>query len=82
MFAERKITKIGNSLGVTFPIDLLNELDLNQGDEIRMEIEDDKIVIKRNNKVPLPNGISEDFFDVFHKNLKEYKETIDGLKDR
>lgn len=82
MFAERKITKFGNSLGVTFPVDILTELNLNQGDEIRMEVEGEKIIIKRNNKIQLPDGISEDFFETFNKNVKAYKNTIEGLKNR
>jgi hypothetical protein len=30
--AERKILKIGNSLGVTFPVEFLNQLGIHQGD--------------------------------------------------
>jgi antitoxin MazE len=37
--AERKVLKIGNSLGVTFPVEFLNQLGIHQGDEIQMELE-------------------------------------------
>jgi len=80
--AERKVLKIGNSLGVTFPAEFLQKLDLQHGDEIQLQLEDDRIVMKKSNKVDLPNGISKDFFDVLNETLEEYDETIKGLIKR
>ncbi|MCL6588031.1 MAG: AbrB/MazE/SpoVT family DNA-binding domain-containing protein [Anoxybacillus sp.] len=80
--AERKVLKIGNSLGVTFPAEFLQKLDLQHGDEIQLQLEDDRIVMKKSNKVDLPNGISKDFFDVLNETLEEYDETIKGLIER
>jgi antitoxin MazE len=80
--AERKVLKIGNSLGITFPMGFLNKLGIHQGDEIQMELEEDKIVIKKSKKVDLPKGISQDFFEVLNETLEEYDETIKGLIDR
>ncbi|SFA54253.1 putative addiction module antidote [Anoxybacillus pushchinoensis] len=80
--AERKVLKVGNSLGVTFPMEFLNKLGIHQGDEIHMELEGDKIVIKKSKKVDLPKGISQDFFEVLNETLEEYDETIKGLIDR
>lgn len=80
--AERKVLKVGNSLGVTFPMEFLNKLGIHQGDEIQMELEEDKIVIKKSKKVDLPKGISRDFFEVLNETLEEYDETIKGLIDR
>ncbi|ASA97526.1 MAG: hypothetical protein KatS3mg080_0580 [Anoxybacillus sp.] len=80
--AERKVLKVGNSLGVTFPMEFLNKLGIHQGDEIQMELEEDKIVIKKSKKVDLPKGISQDFFEVLNETLEEYDETIKGLIDR
>ncbi|WP_041638478.1 AbrB/MazE/SpoVT family DNA-binding domain-containing protein [Anoxybacillus flavithermus] len=82
LYADRKVLKIGNSLGVTFPIEFLHKLDIHQGDEIQMELENNQIVIKKSNKVNLPKGISKDFFDVLNETLEEYDETIKGLVDR
>lgn len=79
---ERKVLKVGNSLGVTFPMEFLNKLGIHQGDEIQMELEEDKIVIKKSKKVDLPKGISQDFFEVLNETLEEYDETIKGLIDR
>lgn len=80
--AERKVLKVGNSLGVTFPMEFLNKLGIHQGDEIQMELEEDKIVIKKSKKVDLPKGISQDFFEVLNETLEEYDGTIKGLIDR
>lgn len=80
--AERKVLKVGNSLGVTFPMEFLNKLGIHQGDEIQMELEEDKIVIKKSKTVDLPKGISQDFFEVLNETLEEYDETIKGLIDR
>jgi len=82
LYADRKVLKIGNSLGVTFPMEFLQKLDIHQGDEIQMELENNQIVIKKSNKVNLPNGISQDFFDVLNETLEEYDETIKRLVDR
>jgi antitoxin MazE len=80
--AGRKVLKIGNSLGITFPAEFLRKLDLHQGDEIQIELENDRIVMKKSNKVDLPKGISKDFFDVFNETIEKYDETIKGLIDR
>jgi antitoxin MazE len=80
--AERKVLKIGNSLGVTFPVEFLNRLGIHQGDEIQMELEGDQIVIKKSKKVDLPKGISEDFFEILNETLEEYDKTIKGLVER
>ncbi|EZP78219.1 SpoVT/AbrB-like cell growth regulatory protein [Parageobacillus genomosp. 1] len=80
--AERKVLKIGNSLGVTFPAEFLNQLGIHQGDEIQMELEGDQIVIKKSKKVDLPKGISEDFFEILNETLEEYDKTIKGLVER
>lgn len=82
LYADRKVLKIGNSLGVTFPMEFLQKLDIHQGDEIQMELENNQIVIKKSNKVNLPNGISQDFFDVLNETLEAYDETIKRLVDR
>ncbi len=79
---ERKVTKIGNSLGVTFPAELLKRLGVVHGDDVFIEEQDGAIVIRKSQKVQLPKGVSDDFFDILDKNMKQYDETIKGLVDR
>jgi len=80
--SERRITKIGNSLGVTFPSELLSQLDLTQGDEVTLVVENNSLIIRKSRKVNLPTGISEDFFDVVNESFEDYGKTIKNLADR
>ena len=79
---ERKITKIGNSYGVTIPNDLLKKANIQYGDKIQLELVDASIQISKSKKVSLPDGISEDFFDVVQETMETYDQTISGLVDR
>lgn len=79
---ERKITKIGNSLGITIPHELLQQAGLQQGDDIQLEFVDGVIQLVKSRKVSLPDGISEDFFDVLNDTVKHYDQTIKGLVNR
>ena len=79
---ERKITKIGNSLGVTIPNELLKQAGLKQGDDIQLELIDGVIKISKSRKVILPEGVSEDFFDVLNETVSNYDQTIKGLVKR
>ncbi len=79
---ERKITKIGNSYGVTIPNELLKKAGLHHGDDIQLEFIDGVIQISKSRKVPLPEGISEDFFDTIQETMSTYDKTIKGLVDR
>ncbi|QKS72661.1 AbrB/MazE/SpoVT family DNA-binding domain-containing protein [Paenalkalicoccus suaedae] len=79
---ERKVTKIGNSLGVTFPADLLERLGVRQGDTVVMEEQDGALLIRKSQKVELPKGISPDFFDTLDANMTKYDQAIKGLVER
>ncbi|MEK3719835.1 AbrB/MazE/SpoVT family DNA-binding domain-containing protein [Paenibacillus sp. FSL H8-0034] len=80
---ERKVTKFGNSLGITMT-DALKQLGLEAGDTVRIDVHqsDGEIVIKKVNKVDLPTGISTDFLDTLSHVMEKYDETLKGLKDR
>jgi antitoxin component of MazEF toxin-antitoxin module len=80
---ERKVTKFGNSLGLTMT-DALKKLGLEQGDMVHIEVDQSngEIVIKKSTKVNLPHGISSDFMDTLSDVMDEYDQTLKGLKDR
>ncbi|OEF96849.1 AbrB/MazE/SpoVT family DNA-binding domain-containing protein [Desulfuribacillus alkaliarsenatis] len=80
--AERKITKIGNSFGVTIPNELLKQAGLKHGDDIQLELKDGEIKISKSRMVALPEGISDDFFDVLNETVSDYDRTIKGLVKR
>lgn len=79
---ERKITKIGNSYGITFPKEFLKEAGLSYGDHVEMELKEGNIILHKKEETALPEGISSDFFKVLERNTKKHKETIEELVDR
>ena len=80
MIKERKITKIGNSSGVTLPHELLEKINLKNGDEVSLEVKGNEIIIKK--KIQLPDGISPDFFEILEGSMDEYDNTIKALRDK
>lgn len=80
---ERKVTKFGNSLGLTMT-DALKQIGLDQGDTVSIDVNQTtgEIIIKKSTKVSLPNGLSEDFMDSLTEVIGEYDQTLRGLKDR
>ncbi|WP_339168020.1 AbrB family transcriptional regulator [Paenibacillus sp. FSL R5-0341] len=80
---ERKVSKFGNSLGITMT-DALKQIGLDQGDTVNIEVSPDsgEIIIKKSTKVSLPVGISPDFMNALTDVIEEYDQTLQGLKDR
>ncbi|AHV95109.1 AbrB family transcriptional regulator [Paenibacillus sabinae] len=80
---ERKVTKFGNSLGITMT-DALKQVGLGQGDTVQIDVNQTtgEIIIRKSTKVSLPNGISDDFMDTLSNVIEEYDLTLRGLKDR
>jgi antitoxin MazE len=81
---ERKVTRIGNSLGVTMT-EALKKLGIEYGDEVKIEIKEDtgEIVIrKKRQHVEIPEGVDPNFFESLTKGMNEYDKTLKGLKDR
>lgn len=83
MIMERKVSRFGNSLGITMT-DALKQVGLDLGDIVTIDIREaeGEIVIKKVNKVSLPEGIGPDFMESLSKVMKNYDETLKGLKDR
>jgi antitoxin MazE len=80
---ERKVTKFGNSLGITMT-EALKQIGLELGDTVQIDVRnaDGEIVIKKANKVALPTGISSEFVERLSQVMEQYDETLKGLKDR
>ncbi|RDI36906.1 AbrB/MazE/SpoVT family DNA-binding domain-containing protein [Falsibacillus pallidus] len=79
---ERKVTKIGNSFGITLPIDLLKQVGLAQGDEVQVEVIDGKIVLRKKEQLKLPEGVDAEFMDILNDVIKEHDKAFKGLVDR
>lgn len=80
---ERKVTKFGNSLGITMT-DALKQIGLDQGDIVNIAVnpESGEIIIKKSTKISLPEGVSSDFMSTLTDVIEEYDQTLKGLKDR
>jgi antitoxin MazE len=76
----RKITKIGNSSGITLPKEILEKINLKNGDEVFLELKGNEIIIKK--KMALPQNISPDFFEILEGSMNEYDNTIKALRDK
>lgn len=83
VISERRITKIGNSLGLTLPTDALKAMHVEKGDEVQVELVGNQIIIKKVPKmIELPEGVPADFFDVLEEEMEAHHEALKGLVNR
>ncbi len=81
-YIERKVTKIGNSYGITVPTSMLREAGLSYGDNVQLESKDGEIILRKRKDIKLPVGLSPDFFEVLERNTNKHEKTIQDLIDR
>lgn len=80
---ERRITQIGNSLGLTLPNETLKALNVKKGDEVQVELVGNQVVIKKAPRmIELPDGIPADFFSLLEEEMEAHHEALKGLVDR
>ncbi|KPL58324.1 AbrB/MazE/SpoVT family DNA-binding domain-containing protein [Rossellomorea vietnamensis] len=79
---ERKVTKIGNSFGITLPTDLLKQVGLAQGDDVQVEVVEGKIVLRKKEQLTLPEGVDAEFMDILNDVIKEHDQAFKGLVDK
>ena len=82
LMAIRKLTKVGNSLGITFPVDMLKTANLAFGDELEVEFKGEEIILRKNKNVKLPKGVDAEFMEMLSDVIKEHDEAFKGLVDR
>ncbi|SDN05008.1 AbrB/MazE/SpoVT family DNA-binding domain-containing protein [Bacillus sp. OK048] len=79
---ERKVTRVGNSLGITLPQEVLEHLQIAQGDEVRFDLADGHVTIKKKADLKLPKGVDAEFLQQMNDMINEYDETFKGLVNR
>ncbi|SFG75013.1 AbrB/MazE/SpoVT family DNA-binding domain-containing protein [Sporolactobacillus nakayamae] len=80
---DRKLVKLGNSIGSTFPPAILKHLNAEQGDSIEFVMQSDgTVTIKKQQKVTLPDGVDEDFINLVNKIVEEDDAVFKGLVNR
>lgn len=78
-YIKRKVTKIGNSHGVTLPSKVMEHLDLGPGDEVRFLISNDgRVALDKHEK---PSG-PEDRSDGFRQLMDNYEASFRNMKNR
>ncbi|TWD97658.1 hypothetical protein FB545_3156 [Peribacillus frigoritolerans] len=79
--AIRKLTIVGNSLGITLPIEMVNTANLAFEDELEVEFKGE-IILRKNKNVKLLQGVDAEFMEVVSEVIKAHDEAFKGLVDR
>lgn len=82
---ERKVTKIGNSLGVTFPQEVLQHLNVKQGDEVVFNLDTNgQVSFKKRPAVNMEGfeEIDQEFLEGMKELFNKYDDTLRNLVDR
>ena len=76
----RKIFRTGNSIVVSIPKDILDELELSEGQDVSIEVnsEQRQIIISPSKKA-LAVGIDESFAKQVDDFIKEYRPALEAL---
>ncbi|PHD76745.1 AbrB family transcriptional regulator [Bacillus sp. AFS043905] len=80
--AIRKLTIVGNSLGITLPIEMVNTANLAFEDELEVEFKGEEIILRKNKNVKLLQGVDAEFMEVVSEVIKAHDEAFKGLVDR
>jgi putative addiction module antidote len=80
---RRKICAIGNSRGVSLPIEALEKLKLAVGSEVDVVIDEEngRIVIEPVRKVEFPEGVDEDFAAQVNDFIEQYRPALKKLAE-
>lgn len=78
----RKVSKFGNSLGVTLTKDALTKLNLTLGDDVEIVVNEEahELVLRKASRIP--SKLDPRFFETLEANVTQYRRTIEGLVDR
>ncbi|TGA98971.1 AbrB family transcriptional regulator [Sporolactobacillus shoreae] len=77
---QRKIFKMGNSYGSTYPIEVLEHLNAKPGDQVEFKLQaDGTVTIKKKNNVQLPDGIDPELIKTVTGVMNQYDRAIKEL---
>ncbi|RFA33417.1 AbrB/MazE/SpoVT family DNA-binding domain-containing protein [Virgibacillus dokdonensis] len=74
----RKVSKLGNSLGVGIPKSMVDALNIRRGDELEFEVKENALVIKRKEK--LEDQLEPEFLRMIQETMEEHDELFKRLK--
>ncbi|RJQ56528.1 MAG: AbrB/MazE/SpoVT family DNA-binding domain-containing protein [Nitrospiraceae bacterium] len=78
---HRKICSIGNSRGVSIPVDVLEKLDLSVGSEVDIKLDEDKsrIIVEPVRKKKYPKGLDREFVSQVNEFIEKYEPALKEL---
>jgi putative addiction module antidote len=80
---QRKLMKIGNSCGATFPHEVLKHLNVKPGDQIDFKIQTDgTVTLNKKESTTLPKGVDPDFINMVNGIIDKYDDVFKGLTTR
>ncbi len=74
----QKLYKNGNSVAVTIPKDYLENLYLNDGSSVSVELREDQVVIRRADKKIAP-GVDAKFMQQVDDFINEHRDVLEDL---
>ena len=78
---HRKICSIGNSKGISIPVDMLEELNLSVGSEVDVKLDatDSRIIIEPVRKKKYPQGIDREFVSQVNDFIAKHEPALKEL---
>lgn len=75
MTYEQKLTKIGNSVGIIFPKQLLEKLNLKEGNTLFIQEMNDKVIIEKDSS----SSVSPEFLKIAENVGERYTQAFEDL---
>ncbi|MDH4161152.1 MAG: AbrB/MazE/SpoVT family DNA-binding domain-containing protein [Nitrospirota bacterium] len=78
---HRKVVSIGNSTGVSIPVNILEKLELSAGSEVDIELDEERgrIVIEPVRKKQKVKGIDKEFVGQVNEFIAKYRPALKEL---
>jgi antitoxin MazE len=79
----RKAGRMGNSIGIGIPKEIVESMKINPGDEFEVAVTTDNVItITPIKKVPVGGGLTPDMEEILEDIFERYDETFKNLKHR
>ena len=77
----RKVSRMGNSLGVGIPKSIIDALQLEKGDELAFSVDNDNQITLRK-KRNLEDRVDPELLEMISETFEEHDDVFRNLKDR
>jgi antitoxin MazE len=78
---SRKVTRVGNSIGITIPNEFVQDQGIQPGDEYRVIVNDQgDIILRRATRIP--ENVRPEVLNLFAETFLEYEDVLRTLRDK